>query len=375
MFLAEHSSVPMAFTITPQINAYSTDARSIHHTIQQLRGGTLASDDIISSFKDELKRMRQDLEKEANMELRATRAELRQKLGNMFDHDDDTSAVMTDDDDEYEYVEEEIDIDVESDNDYPDDDLHAMEEEIDVDVKLDSDDPDDDLHAMKGEANEDSFPTEDGDDDEENAAEDEHGYGYAGHNQEDRLDTGRYAIEEDPSEELSKGIIDRTKVELEQTSEILPDDPLEIQKDDNLQDVHEKIEEELGNIEDKLDLDENTIEIGESEEIDGNAEMLEEVETVKAKPTKDKVKVKKKKPKAKKKKKKQTPWVEVEEDNVKVADRIAQEIAFKTPTKSESSLGNIVSALIPTILVLLLIVISHFGFELLLKKISPSGSS
>jgi hypothetical protein len=32
----------------------------------------------------------------------------RQKLGNMFDHDDDASADLTFDDDAYEYVEEEI---------------------------------------------------------------------------------------------------------------------------------------------------------------------------------------------------------------------------------------------------------------------------
>jgi len=41
---------------------------------------------------------------------------------------------------------------------------------------------------MEEEANEESFPTEDGDDNEEDAAEDEHGYGNAGHIQQDNME-------------------------------------------------------------------------------------------------------------------------------------------------------------------------------------------
>ena len=297
------------------------------------------------------------------MELRATRAELRQKLGNVFDHDDDASADMIDDVDEYEYVEEEIEVDVEVDND-------------DLDDEMEMDD-------IEGEMKDQSFAIEDGDDvdHEEDAEEDGHGYGNAEQNEKGQLDTGgRVGGEKDPSDDFSEEIHDQSKVQMEQTSEILLDYPLEVQEESNLQNAHENNEESQGtedNIEEMPDLDEDVIEIGESEEIDGNEVMIDEVEIMQAKPKKDKGK--KKKPKAKQKKRKRklkkTRPVEVEEESSEIAGRIAQELAFKTTPKSESSLGTIVRALIPTILVLLLIVISHFGFELLLKQISPTESS
>jgi len=371
--LAETLSAPVAFTITPLINAFSeTNAKSIHHTIQQLRGGDAASDDIISSFKDELRRMRQDLGREAKLELKATRAELRQKLGMNFDHEDDTRGEITEDDeeveDEYEYVEEEVEIEVEVDDD---DDLE-IEEEIDDDDEMDvveeEIDDDDEMDVVEGETNDESYAMEDDDLDNEEAAEEEDlDYDYIDKNRQGEMDKKEDFDEEDLTEDLSEEIQDQTK------QEIIDNDIFEVHEDGNIPDVHEESQEIEGTIE------EDAIEIGESEEIDGNEEMVDTMdESPQVKPKKEKVKKKKKSTKSNQKKKsksKKSSSVDTEKESAMVANRMAKELALKTTRQSESSLGNIVRALIPSILVLLLIALSHFGFELLLKRINPNESS
>ena len=384
--------VHVAFTITPLlINAFSetqTHAKSIsiHHarTIQQLRvrGGDTASayDDIISSFKDELRRMRQDLGREAKLELKAIRAELRQKLGKIFDHEHEHArGEITEDDDEeereeqdeYEYVEEEVEIEVEVDDDAND---------LEIEGEIDDDDDDVERDVIEGETNDEPYAMEDNDLDIEEDAEEkdlDYEYTYIDKNRKGKMDKKEDFDEEHHTEDLSEEIQHQ-----HQTKQgIIDDDIFEVQEDDDIPDVHHEHEESQ---EIKETIEEDAIEIGESEEMDGNEEMVdtaEESPQVTMKPKKEKVKKKKKKStksnqkKKRKSKKSSSVNADTEEESAMVADRMAQELALKTNRQSESSLGSIVRALIPSILVILLIVLSHFGFELLLKQISPNESS
>ena len=227
------------------------------------------------------------------------------------------------------------------------------------------------MDVIEGETNDESYAMEDDDlDNEEDAEEEDLDYDYIDKNRKGEINKEEDFDGEDLTEDLSEEIQHQTK------QGIIDDDIFEVQEDDHIPDVHHEHEESQ---ETEETIEEDAIEIGESEEMDGNEEMVETTEeSPQVKPKKEKVKKKKKSTKSNKKKKrksKKSSSVDTQEESAMVADRMAQELALKATRQSESSLGSIVRALIPSILVILLIVLSHFGFELLLKQISPNESS
>ena len=103
-FLSQNT--PAAFSV--KSTAQPINGQSIHQTIQQLKGGHQdASSAIISNFKDDLRKMRGELEEEMEMELKATHAKLK-KLGKKkkrtkrryVDSDDDDEEEEEDEDEE-----------------------------------------------------------------------------------------------------------------------------------------------------------------------------------------------------------------------------------------------------------------------------------
>jgi hypothetical protein len=405
----------MAFSITQQTSipfiTWTRNASLISNVnmplirhqplIGQLRGGaggegnewgSSASDDIIASFKDELRKMREELTREAEMELEAMRNELRRTLGkSIAPKKMDTGEELHHDEDEEEEEEEEIftDDEILHENDY-----ELIEEEIEVEEEGNGEDVFDDnrreekvdeeqLEQIQSNDNVEMDPVSNIMDGSENNIQDQ------GEELEDEQEQDEK--EEDVNLEAVIGK-EEDKVDSQAWTAEKHDarfgNSNNLVKEEGANDAVKQRNTSPTNYKfPPKDTKMDNLEIGESEEIDGNMEIFQKFpkEThakkkkkkfPKSNTTKRKLMGKegrKKKNESKKQKRKSkvlSSLGETEKGFESVADSIlARQVALDTTPKLVS-IGQIVKTIAPTMIILLLLLLSHFIIDAILKQIS-----
>jgi len=332
--------------------------------MHQLRGGGSA-DDIILSFKDELAKMRQELEEEAELEMKATRDQLRRKLGHGRQKEDSKPSSEYKVDASLE--EEEGDGNKEKDYEIHDED-GEIEDMLSDDLAYGYDEDE------EGEGHLDWKQDELGlDNDIEYEYDDEEDWEKIIQQHADEL-----TVEDENS---TKEHADGMTLDDEDVIERLEDE-LSIEEEESQSQEDDVIDGRNGEVEDcevatdiPLDIEEDIFEVGPSEEIDGNAEM-ESLEERKA-PVSDSISRKRSGKKRSKKKKKHLKRKKKKkiETNVSVSEveeiypDIDIELVEQVQPKKESTFDLIIRTLVPTVIIALLLALTHFASESLLKKI------
>jgi len=378
-------------------HSYMPRHRYPYPAVHQIRGGASVSDDIIATFKEELRKMREDLKREAEMEFEATRKELQKKLGKkVVPRSDPIDLGVTEDDvlddDDYDYIEEEVEVEV---------DVEEEEEDHDNE-EGDSAEP---SHNIVKEKEEDEEQTNDDDSGPANTF-DEYTRIDKAYDDSQRTDQGDNGLEDnfENDEEECEPNMDESQADVgesvyAETVDSLDDhDHLSLENNqDKLKSITHLNQEDDGiRAKNVMSGEAETLEIGESEEIDGNVSMsnnkheLSSLEnTLKENGTKSRKHTKnsrndrknsknnknnKKKKSSKKEKRKDTLPKNIDSEKAPTSqiDSLAHDISLKSlPPQPVSFMRTFVKALVPTIITLLLIVLSHFLLEAIVKQFSP----
>jgi hypothetical protein len=378
----------------------------------QIRGGASVSDDIIATFKEELRKMRQDLKREAEMELEATRKQLQKKLGKKvvarsgpidLGVEEDDAALA--DDDEYEYIEEEIEVEVDLEEEEEEEERGGEEE--------DHDDHDGEYVNDKDLQSSHSTVVSEQEDDHEqsegytiaptNTLEDYSRSDTASDSQQIHQDDegseenveNNDGGENEPNEDGTQPDMGERAYTEKVSLDVHHDRLHPIDNQDLLKSatkVNDKNNEIRTYVETSSDVE--TFEIGESEEIDGNIGMSnnEEQSDLHNIPKKNGTKSSKKnkstdkdsqynKKKRKKKNKKRPKKEKRKANKLKTGgseqfsgshiDTLAHDVAIKTLPQAESTLKTFMRAMAPTMITILLLILSHFMLEAIMKQFLP----
>jgi len=364
MTFLSHQS-PIAFSIIPQT---SSMINQIYGSMHQLRGGGSA-DDIILSFRDELAKMRQELEEEAELEMKVTRDQLRRKLGHGRQKED--SKPSNEDESDASLEDEEGDGNKEKDYEIYDED-EEIEDMLSDDLAYGYEEDEEEKEEDHLDWKQDEVELNN---DIEYEYDDEEDWEKIIQQHADEL-----TVEDDNS---TKETADEMTLDDEDVIERLEDE-LSIEEEESQSQEDDVIEGRDGEVEDyevatdiPLDIEEDIFEVGPSEEIDGNTEMesLEErkapvSESISCKRFgKKRSKKQKKHPKRKKKKKRETNVSVGEVEEIYPDIDIEKDLVQQVQPKKESTFDLIIRTLVPTVIIALLLALTHFASESLLKKI------